>query len=46
MHKPGAKRYKFGLIVDLVSGAFHNLALTDSDEVKLRMNVGEYRLEI
>jgi alpha-tubulin suppressor-like RCC1 family protein len=26
-------RYKFGLIVQLVSGAFHNVALTDADEV-------------
>jgi len=26
-------RYKFGLIVELVSGAFHNLALTKDDEV-------------
>lgn len=31
--KHGVQRYKFGLIVDLVSGAFHNLALTDADEV-------------
>ncbi len=27
-------RYKFGLIVELVSGAFHNLALTKDDEVR------------
>jgi hypothetical protein len=26
-------RYKFGLIVQLSSGAFHNLALTDADEL-------------
>lgn len=36
-------RYKFGLIVELASGAFHNLALTDADEVCARINAATAR---